>query len=848
MKLGFYKTKTFTMLLFVIILRFPDTQGIVTAQEVYPVLEFPQSGLDDADTYHGYTTRFFQDSEGNTLQISINWKNGRVVNLWADAANESISFTIRDSKGQPAELTWLSESALVNKAGLNRFVEYTLSAKSSVLDIGHFLLASMRKERDYQHFQHHLQPFGAEPYIEDEFKDLISNIDQLPEKVRRLHLSLLKAKDTDELRSRLVPRITFSKGEQISTVYINQVMFDGKNHLLLELSVDSKKASIEVTNDKISIRSNLDQPIQIRIKVGTDSPTLHPLRREDIFNNDFFRFYERVKLAHDNALNDSGIAGKDAIENEKILRFKRLDRQVKSMELMCSQEKLLAGVPNYATYFGRDMMMSALMLEPVLTSAMLEHVIASVLRKLTPNGEVSHEEGLGGQAMRENAAEYNKLLTTYFQQKSEKIENVADSILADAEKLLGNLQTVTENYRMVDDDFQLSVLTAVYLNRSDIPAERKHAFLQANSGEKEKTTRLTLLIRNLLFVTQISRGYVTHPAVENLVSFQKINEHHWHAGSWRDSGVGYANGRYAMDVNAIWVPKALKSIESIFADFSEIGISIDELWKVAPEIQNSGLIEYARDPQSLQKAIKTWNNAIRHFEIQLSVQEVQNLIRLKLEWFPEKDRAYWTNVITKSSADKEGIRFLALSLDERGRPIPVVNTDVATWLFLENLTEKILKDEIKDEDVIQRLRIFIVPYPVGLFIERVGPVATNDTYASPEVWAGFKRDIYHSPLTIWGREVNLLLLGLARQILAAYDAESQITNPKLLSYVRELHAILKKSLVAVDSSGLKHNELWSYRIEKDTLLPARYATTTDIQLWNLTDLAVQYLLDRIPKH
>jgi hypothetical protein len=127
-------------------------------------------------------------------------------------------------------------------------------------------------------------------------------------------------------------------------------------------------------------------------------------------------------------------------------------------------------------------------------------------------------------------------------------------------------------------------------------------------------------------------------------------------------------------------------------------------------------------------------------------------------------------------------------------------------------------------------------------------VATNDTYASPEVWAGFKRDIYHSPLTIWGREVNLLLLGLARQILAAYDAKSQITNPKLLSYVRELHAIVKKSLVAVDSSGLKHNELWSYRIEKDTLLPARYATTTDIQLWNLTDLAVQYLLDRIPKH
>ena len=845
MKLQFYTTKTFTLLLLMIILHLPDTQGIVSAQEAPPVLEFPQSGLDDTSTYRGYTTRFFKDSEGNTLQISLNRNNGRVVNLWADAANESISFTARDTSGQPAKLNWLSDSAQVSATGQNRFVHYTLSSESSTLDIGHFLLGSMRKERDYQYFQHHLQPFGSEPFIEGEFTELINHIEQLPEKKRRIHLTLLKAKDTNELRSRLLPRITFSKSEQISTVHINQVMFDGKNHLLLELSVDSKKAAIEVIKNKISIRSILNQPVQLRVKVGTDSPALHPLQRDDIFNNDFFEFYKRVKLAHDNAVHDSDIAGKDVIENEKMLRFKRLDRQVKSMELMCSQEKLLAGVPNYATYFGRDMMMSALMLEPVLTPAMLEHVIASVLRKLAPNGEVSHEEGLGGQALRENAAKYNKLLTTYFQQKSEIKENVADSILADAEKLLGNLQKTTENYYMIDDDFQLSVLTSIYLNRSDIPAERKRAFLQAKSGEKEKATRLTLLMRNLLFVTQISRAYVTHPAVENLVSFQKLNEHHWHAGSWRDSGVGYANGRFAMDVNVIWVPKALESIESIFAVFSEIGISIDDLQTIAPEIKNSKLIEYIRNPQDLQKSIKTWRRAIQHFEIHLSKSEVQRRIDSKLEWFPNEERAYWTNVITKSAADQESIEFLALSLDEEGRPIPVANTDVATWLFLENFTEKILKGEIKANDIIRRLNIFIVPYPVGMYIEGVGPVATNDAYASPKVWENFKRDIYHSPLTIWGREVNLLLLGLTRQILAAYNVDGHIRDARLNTYVRDLRVILNKTLVAVDSSKLKHNELWSYRIEGETLFPARYTTTTDIQLWNLTELAVQYLLERI---
>ena len=835
-------------LLLIIIWLFPGIQGIAIAQEVFPVLEFPQTGLDDATTYRGYKTRFFQDSDGNTLQISLNSNNGRIVNLWADAANESISFTARDSKGQPAELTWLSQSAQLAETGRNRIVQYTLSTKSLELDIGHFLLSSMRKERDYQYLKYHLQPFGAEPYIEKEFTELIGHVEKLPEKKRRLHLSLLKAGDTKELRSRLVPRISFSKDVQISTVHINQVMFDGKDNLSLELSVDNEKAAITVTSDKISIRSIHDQPVQLKVKIGTDSPALHPLRREDIFNKDFFQFYNRIKLVHDKAERDSQIVGKNAIENEKILHFKRLDRQVKSMELMCSQEKLMAGVPNYATYFGRDMMMSALMLEPVLTSAMLEHVITSVLKKLAPNGEVSHEEGLGGQAIRENVAKYNKLLTTYYQQKSDIKKNVADSIFAEAEKLLKNLQKVTENYHMVDDDFQLSVLTAVYLNKSDIPAERKRTFLKSLSSEEGKTTRLTLLMRNLLFVTQMSQAYAANPIAENLVSFRKLNEHHWHAGSWRDSGVGYANGRFAMDVNVIWVPKALESIESILTVFNEISISINDLHTFAPEIENSVLSEYVRNPQSLQKAIKTWKNAIRQFEIQLNEEEVKQLIHLKLDWFPEKERIYWTKIIKKSKADQESIRFLALSLDEEGRPIPVANTDVATWLFLDNFTDKILKGEIKGEDVIKRLNIFTVPYPVGLFIDGVGPVATNDTYASSEVWAGFKRDIYHSPLTIWGREVNLLFIGLAKQILAAYDDEEQITDIKLISYVRELKSILKKTLAAVNSSGLKHNELWSYRIDNDTLLPARYATTTDIQLWNLTDLAVQYLLDRIPKN
>ena len=203
------------------------------------------------------------------------------------------------------------------------------------------------------------------------------------------------------------------------------------------------------------------------------------------------------------------------------------------------------------------------------------------------------------------------------------------------------------------------------------------------------------------------------------------------------------------------------------------------------------------------------------------------------------------NVLAKIGGQKQSIDFLAISLDEKGRPIPLPHTDIATWLFLESLTERIINGEIKSEAVLERLQMFVTPYPVGLFLEGVGPVVANDVYASPDIWEKFENDLYHSPRVIWGREVNLFFLGLAKQIMAAYDSAGQIKEASLDSYVQELRAILKKTLTAVEASGLKHNELWSYRIEGGKLLPVRYATTTDIQLWNLTNLAVQFLLERL---
>ena len=71
--------------------------------------------MDDPAKYQSYGMRFFKDSSGNSFQIYVDQKTGRIVNLWADAANESVSFTVRSADGKPTSIQWGSKSAVVSK-------------------------------------------------------------------------------------------------------------------------------------------------------------------------------------------------------------------------------------------------------------------------------------------------------------------------------------------------------------------------------------------------------------------------------------------------------------------------------------------------------------------------------------------------------------------------------------------------------------------------------------------------------------------------------------------------------------------------------------------------------------
>lgn len=814
-----------------------DARGAAAqGRQVAPILGFPEAGLDDPAAYQGYQTRFFRDTQGNVVQIYLDSRTGRVVNLIADAVDESVGFTVRDASGNPAALSWGSQTARIDSDSRTiatrgaRVIEYQLTANSPRVEIGWLLLGSMRVERDLQYSDRHKAPFGSPTFRLQDVEDLVANIEKLPDGERTRDLLLLRARDAADLRSRLEPTIGVIGGPrgQVRGVAARQASLDNITHLSLEILVDPAGATETLSSPTIKIQSKTGGPVSFTVRVTTDGPSLTPLARTEIFTPAFLRFLADARARASAGAGNAG-AGKASSY------YRLLERDVRGTELLSSREKLMAGLPNYATYFGRDMMMTSLMMEPVWQDAMFENVIASALRKLGPLGDVSHEEALGGQAIRENAGEYNAHIANYFRLAATDRAN-ADTALAAARAILTDLQRVRENYHMRDDEFQLPIIVARYLRNPNVAVARKKAFLaDASSGHG---SRLTLLMRELGLVAELAAPYARNPIAQNLIGSPKQDATQWRSISWRDSNAGYANGRFAMDINAIWAPRALRSIAEILSSLRQLGFAPRELVDITRP--GGALTQLARDASFSQRAIRNWDGAIRHFIVVLSPDQVRTGIQAKLASLPAEERAYWQSVLQSTEADRRPLEFTALSLDENGRPIPVVNTDPATWLFLHDA-----KDSTTAESrarALRDVRAIVRNYPAGLFIDRLGPVVANDAYASPSVWQAFERDRYHSPRVVWGREVNLIMLGLSKQIAAATDASGQSRSASLAPFVSEMREALRRVNTAVEASGLKHNELWSYEISGGSLHPIRYGASTDVQLWNVTDLAVQYTL------
>ena len=798
-------------------------QLAVAAQPATPVLGFPDATLDDTSAYRGYQTRFYRDAARNTLQVYIDQRSGRVVHVMADADNASIGFTARDAAGQTASLDWTAATATIARRAHTRQFSHQLVAHAATVHLGWFLLGSMRVERDFQYFEKAKTSFSAAPYAIPEVDRLLAALEQLPPSVRARHLARLHAATMTVLRSRMYPHPTTRRVANAWVTRIQQITLDGRDTLTLDVRADARNVDASQAGDSLTLRARSGDVVTFDVQIATTAKTLTPLTRQQIFTPQFLAFLESTRAR------GAAVPANDTAA----IRARRMERQVSGVELLVSREKLMAGLPTYATYFGRDMLMTALMMRPIWQHETLEAVIATALRKLGTGGDVSHEEALGDQAVRESAGEYAALIARYRERATAGDRRGADSLLARADTVLRTLRTVRENYHMIDDEYQFAIVVARWITDPSVPANAKRAFLQ--SAADGGGTRADRLVRELSLVTRLTAPYVASPEPQNLIAFAPREPSGWASASWRDSGAGYAGGRYAMDINTIWVPHALESVGQILGAMRELGVPT-----TAATRGDTPLARYVRDPATLQQAITVWRGATRHFLVTLSPEQVRAATLARLAAMPEDERAWWQSRASTPGALTDTLTFLAVALDATGAPIGVANTDPATQLFLgaaEGSTAP-PTDENKAA-VLRTVRLFSRAYPAGLFVDRIGPVVANDAYATPAVWDAFVKDPYHGPRVVWGRESNLFLLGVAGELARAQGAGAS-ADP---AYVDELRAALLKIRTAVEQSGF-HTELWSYGFDRGQLGAMRYGSGADIQLWSTTDLAVQYVLSQ----
>jgi hypothetical protein len=788
-----------------------------------PVLAFPETGLDDPVAYAGYSTRFFRDIDRNTVQIYLDRREGRVVHLFANAENESIGFTARTAGGSPAPVVWDQGDAQVWRDGRRKLLSYPLRSDSATLLLGRFVLGSMRIERDVQHFGEHRVPFTAPAYRLAEQVALLDAIGEQPAATRQAALVALRASSLPQLRQRLTPRLVAPLPRDRSTAaqaVIEQASLDALDTLRLTITPLAGTTLTSSEAGLVALRAT-DGPVRARITVSTTGRALTPLAREEIFTEDFLAWADEVRRGTDRT------------------RAGWVERQITGVELLSSREKLMAGLPTYATYFGRDMLLSALMMQPIWRPEMSEFVIAAALRKLAPNGEVSHEEALGGQAIRETAAEVTALLR---RADSTTSATQAAAWRRDAIARLREARRPRENYHMVDDEYQLPLMVARYLDDARVPAARKREWLLTREGEAR---RLDRLLAALAVVADRSAAYAASPVTANFVSFAPRDavagvfdgETRFGAQSWRDSGVGYGNGKYAMDVNAVYVPHALDAMQRILQALRTLGVLPGTALSAGTVLQrNPTLARYVRDSSALAEAVRTWQGAWRAFVVTLTPDEVQRRVAARVAAMPDAERAYW-RAFPPSGA---GLTFLALALDAQGAPVAVANSDPATRLFLDGLMGRTATgDSVNSAPWRAALgrdaELFTREYPEGLLLPAIGPVVANDAYSTPAVWQAFTDDPYHGPRVVWGREVNLFLLGIASHLPALRN------DPAAAEWLRGAADRVRE---AVAASGFR-SELWSYDFPAGRPQPLRYGSGGDVQLWSTTDLAVQYVWARL---
>jgi hypothetical protein len=365
------------------------------------------------------------------------------------------------------------------------------------------------------------------------------------------------------------------------------------------------------------------------------------------------------------------------------------------------KEKFLAGSWRFNTYFGRDTLMSVRLLMPVLAADAVEAGLGAVLTRLSPQGEVAHEEDIGEFA-------------------------ILDHLRASGEKS----DAPTFNYNMIDGSFMLAPVAAQWLLDDARGRTQAAAFLKRMDGRRENPKTFGAdLLGNLKFVLQAAAKFAEDPRAPNLIALKSGFD----AGQWRDSNDGLGGGRFPYDVNAVFVPAALEAAGRFFAS----------------GLLDSHLDSADRELFSHAEAMAaTWRGkAGPLFDVSVPDAIAQHDISdyaASLQ-IPDGDALH--------SVDGSAVSFPALALTAGNKTIPVIHSDIGFDLLFGRPASTALE---------QGVTALLRPFPAGL-LTPVGVVVANPVYAAPAIKGKLTRSAYHGTV-VWSWQQAVLAAGLRRQL------------------------------------------------------------------------------------
>ena len=364
------------------------------------------------------------------------------------------------------------------------------------------------------------------------------------------------------------------------------------------------------------------------------------------------------------------------------------------------REKFLAGSWRFNTYFGRDTLMSVRLLMPVLAPEAVEAGLGAVLTRLSPLGEVAHEEDIGEFA-------------------------VLDHLRATGDKS----DAPTFNYNMIDGTFMLAPVAAEWLLDDARGRMQAAAFLKRMDGRRENPRALGAdLVANFKFVLQATARFADDPRAPNLIALKPGLD----AGQWRDSNDGLGGGRFPYDVNAVFVPAALEAAARFFSS----GLLTSYLAPADREL-------FAR----ANAMAATWRaQAGPLFDVRVPSATARRDIADYAAALKIADEA------ALRSVGDSTVSFPALALTADDKTIAVIHSDVGFELLFGRPTSAALS---------QGATALLRPFPAGL-LTPVGVVVANPVYSTPAIQARLTGSAYHGTV-VWSWQQAVLAAGLQRQ-------------------------------------------------------------------------------------